>query len=60
MEFINGAICNITVRGEVVCDFHLESRDRPVEQVIEVSDDEGAIIASPFVETGNYTREVKF
>jgi hypothetical protein len=59
LEFINGAICNITVRGEIVCDFHFESRDRPVEQLIEVSDD-GIVIAAPFVETGNNTREVKF
>lgn len=60
LEFINGAICNITARGEIVCDFHLESRDRPVEQKIVASDDDGTVIESPFVETGNYTREVKF
>ena len=60
LAFINGAICNITARGEIVCDFHLESRDRPVEQKIVVSDDDGTVIESPFVEAGNYTREVKF
>lgn len=60
LEFTNGAICNITARGEIVCDFHLESRDRPVEQKIVVSDDDGTVIESPFVEAGNYTREVKF
>ena len=60
LAFINGAICNITARGEIVCDFHLESRDRPAEQKIAVSEDEGIVIESAFEETGNYTREVKF
>jgi hypothetical protein len=59
LEFINGAICNITARGEIVCDFHLESRERPVEQVLKVAED-GTVIAANFVEIGNYTREVKF
>lgn len=60
LAFINGAICNITARGEIVCDFHLESRDRPAEQKIVVSENEGIVIESVFVETGDYTREVKF
>lgn len=60
LAFINGAICNITARGEIVCDFHLESRDRPVEQKFAVSEDEGIVIESDFVETVNYTREVEF
>jgi len=27
LEFINGAISSLTPRGEIVCDFHLESRE---------------------------------
>ncbi len=60
LAFINGAICNITARGEIVCDFHLESRDRPAEQKIAVSEDEGLVMESVFVEAGDYTRDVKF
>jgi hypothetical protein len=60
LAFINGAICNITARGEIVCDFHLESRDRPVEQKITVSENEGIVTESVFVETGDYSRDVKF
>ena len=59
LEFINGAICNLTARGEIVCDFHLESRDRPTEQVAIIAED-GTATAKEFQETGNYTREVKF
>ncbi len=58
--FINSAICNITTRGEIVCDFHLESRDRPAEQKIVVSEKEGVVMESTFEETGDYTREVEF
>jgi hypothetical protein len=32
LEFINGALSNITPRGEIVCDFHLEVRDIPTEK----------------------------
>lgn len=59
LEFINGAICNVTARGEIVCDFHFESRDRPTEQILKVAED-GAIIEANFQETGTYTREVKY
>lgn len=58
LEFINGAICNITARGEIVCDFHFESRDRPTEQLLKVAED-GTIIESKFQETGIYTREIR-
>jgi hypothetical protein len=60
LEFINGAISNITSRGEIVCDFHLETRDRPTEQSIESVDSEGIARLSPFKDTGIFTRDVKF
>jgi hypothetical protein len=59
LEFINGAICNITARGEIVCDFHLESKDRPLEQMAIVAED-GTATAAEFLETGIFTRDVKF
>lgn len=60
IEFVNGAMCNITPRGEIVCDFHLESRDRPTEQHVDTVDEDGTAKLSPFVETGIFTRDVKF
>lgn len=59
LEFINGAVCNITARGEIVCDFHLESRDRPTGQIATISED-GTATFSEFQETGRYSRDVKF
>jgi hypothetical protein len=59
LEFINGAVCNVSARGEIVCDFHFESKDRPTEQLLKVTED-GMIIESIFQETGTYTREVKY
>jgi len=60
LEFINGAISNITPRGEIVCDFHFESRDRPTDQYIESTDENGSAKLSPFKDTGIFTRDVKF
>jgi hypothetical protein len=60
LEFINGAISNLTPRGEIVCDFHLESRDRPTEQFVESVTEDGTAKLSPFVDTGIFTRDVKF
>lgn len=60
LEFINGAISNITPRGEILCDFHLESRDRPIEQHVDTVDDNGVAKLSAFIETGLFTRDVKF
>lgn len=60
LEFVNGAISNITPRGEIVCDFHLESRDRPTEQLVESVAEDGFARLSHFKETGIYTRDVKF
>lgn len=59
LEFINGAICNLTARGEIVCDFHLETRDRPTEQIAKIAED-GTAIGGEFIESGIYTRDVKF
>jgi hypothetical protein len=58
-EYINGAISNLTPRGEIVCDFHLETRDRPTEQIATVGQD-GTVVASEFLDPGSYTKEVKF
>lgn len=60
LEFVNGAMCNITPRGEIICDFHMESRDRPTEQSIDKINENGTAELSPFVETGLFTRDVKF
>jgi hypothetical protein len=59
LEFVNGAFSNITPRGEIVCNFHLEYRDIPIEQSATVSED-GTAKLSPFVEAPNFTRDVKF
>ena len=60
LEFINGAISGITPRGEIVCDFHFESKDRPTEQFVEAFTENGSATLSPFKDTGTYTRDVKF
>jgi len=60
LEFINGAISNITPRGEIVCDFHFESKDRPTEQLIEGMNADGSARLSPFNDTGIISRDVKF
>ena len=59
LEFVNGAFSSITPRGEIICNFHLEYRDIPIEQSATVSDD-GTAKLSPFVEAPNFTRDVKF
>jgi hypothetical protein len=60
LEFVNGAISNITARGEIVCDFYLESRDRPTEQFVESIADDGTAKLSAFRDTGTFTRDIKF
>ena len=60
LEFINGAISNLTPRGEIVCDFHVESRDRPTEQYVGVIEENGGAQLLPFKDTGIFTRDVKF
>ena len=60
-EFINGALSNVTPRGEIVCDFHFESKDMPTEQIaILVSEATKEATLSPLQDPGTYTREVKF
>ncbi|HUS75827.1 MAG TPA: hypothetical protein VMY43_07440 [Methanothrix sp.] len=59
LEFINGAASNLTPRGEIICDFHLESKDRPIEQMGELTQDGFAKLA-PFQENLDFTRDVKF
>ncbi|MHC1688021.1 MAG: hypothetical protein AB9879_09980 [Methanothrix sp.] len=59
LEFINGAICDLTPRGEIVCDLHFECRERPDKQTATVTGD-GAIAYSPFHDKGIYIRDVKF
>ena len=59
LEFVNGAFSNITPRGEIICNFHLEYRDIPIEQSATVSDD-GTANFSPFKEAPDFTRDVKF
>ena len=59
LEFVNGALSNITPRGEIVCDFHLEFRDMPTEQVATIIED-GKATLSDFQDTGTYTRDIKF
>lgn len=59
LEFVNGALSNITPRGEIVCEFHLESRDMPMEQVAILVGD-GKATLSPFQESVTFTRDVKF
>ena len=59
LEFVNGAFSNITPHGEIVCNFHLEYRDIPIEQSASVSED-GTAKYSPFIEAPDFTRDVKF
>ncbi|MHB8120283.1 MAG: hypothetical protein ACYDHX_16440 [Methanothrix sp.] len=59
LEFINGAMCNLTTRGDIVCDLHFESRDRPTEQIATIVGD-GAAKILPFQEKAAFTRDVKF
>ena len=59
LEFVNGAFSSITPRGEIICNFHLEYRDIPIEQSATVSSD-GTAKLSPFVEAPSFTRDVKF
>lgn len=60
-EFINGALSNVTPRGEIVCDFHFESKDMPTEQIAKlVSEVTGQATLVPLEDPGTYTREVKF
>ncbi len=59
LEFVNGAMCNLTNRGEIVCDLHCESRDRPTEQVAVIVADRVAKIL-PHQENASFTRDVKF
>ncbi len=60
-EFINGAISNVTPRGEIVCDFHFESKDMPIEQVAMLVDNGSGIARlSTFQDLGTFTRDVKF
>jgi hypothetical protein len=61
LEFVNGALCNVTPRGEIVCNFHFESKDMPTEQLaIPVS--EGSVEAkfTQLQDPGTFTRDVKF
>jgi hypothetical protein len=59
LEFINGAASNLTPRGEVICDFHFESKDRPIAQMGELTQ-EGFAKLAPFQENLDFTRDVKF
>ena len=59
LEFINGALSNVTPRGEIICNLHFESRDMPTEQVA-IPDGSGSANLSPFQDPGTYTRDVKF
>lgn len=56
LEFVNGALSNITPRGEIVCDFHLEFRDMPTEQVATMIQDGMAKLAE-FQEDTTFTRD---
>jgi hypothetical protein len=59
LEFINGAVSNITPRGEIVCEFHFESKDMPTVQVATIVGDKNAKFEG-FKDTLNFTRDVKF
>jgi hypothetical protein len=59
LEFVNGAFGNLTPRGEIICNFHLEFRDIPTEQSAVIGED-GSVTFSPFKEAPSFTREVKF
>lgn len=61
LEFINGAISNITSQGEIVCNFHFESKDMPMEQIaIAVEDGSGTAKLAPLRDPGTFTRDIKF
>jgi hypothetical protein len=59
LEFINGALSNITPRGEIICDFHLEFKDMPTEQVATIIGD-GKATLLPFEGANTFTRDIKF
>lgn len=59
LEFINSALSNLTPRGEIVCEFQFESKDRPTEQIATIVGN-GIAKLSPFIEDANYTRDIKF
>lgn len=59
LEFINGAMSNITPRGEIVCEFHLEFKDMPDEQLAKVEEGGKATLLK-LHESNLYTRDVKF
>lgn len=61
LEFINGAFSNVTTRGEIICNFHLESKDMPTEQTATLVNAESRDAKlSPLQDPGTYTRDVKF
>jgi len=57
LEFVNGAISNITPRARLYA-IHLESRERPTEQLVESVAEDGFAKLSPFKDTGVFTRDV--
>jgi hypothetical protein len=59
LEFVNGAFSSITPRGEIICNFIMEYKDIPIEQSATVPNS-GPAMLSPFVETPDFTRDVKF
>ena len=59
LEFVNGELSNITPRGEIVCDFHLEFKDMPNEQLAEIVE-KGKATLLPMQEPITFTRDVKF
>jgi hypothetical protein len=59
LEFINGALSNITPRGEIICDFHFQFKDMPVEQEATILEDGKAELLG-FNESNTFTRDVKF
>jgi hypothetical protein len=60
-EFINGALSNMTPRGEIVCDLYFESKDMPTEQeATPVDDGSGRAKFSDFKDPRTFTRDVKF
>lgn len=59
LEFINGAFSNITPRGEIVCEFHFESKDMPTEQSATILGD-GLAELSLLPKNLDFTKEVKF
>ncbi len=59
LEFINGAMSNITPRGEIVCDFHLEFKDMPNEQLATIGEGGKATLLN-LQESSLFTRDVKF